>query len=169
LQDAIRTRFAEDGGTGDYVTHTLDGLNDSIDTWTVNGGSYDFTLAWQAPLADVGSITFFTAGSAVNDVGGPLGDRYYADYATIGFAIPGDADGDTDVDLGDFADLQRCFNGSDAAIGDGCEYLDFDDNGTVSLADFGRGRPPSPILRPHSPQKMLADPFAADCSIVGGQ
>jgi len=136
LRDAIRTRFAEEGSTGDYVTHTLDGLNDSIDNWIANGGSYEFTLAWAAPLADEGSVTFFTAGSAVNDAQGPLGDRYYADYATIGFARPGDADGDSDLDLRDFADLQRCFNSASPAMGQGCEYLDFDDNGTVSLADF---------------------------------
>ncbi len=136
LRDAIRTRYAEEESTGDYVTHTLDGLNDSIDNWTASGGAYEFTLAWQAPLADMGSITFFTAGCAVNDPPSTLGDRFYADYATIGFARPGDADGDTDVDLDDLANLQQCFGGSNAVIGDECEYLDFDGNGTVSLADF---------------------------------
>ena len=136
LQDAIHTRFADDDSTGDYVTHTFDGFSDSIANWTANGGSYEFILAWQAPLTDEGSVTFFTAGSAVNDARGSLGDRFDADYATIRFALPGDADGDTDVDLADFADLQRCFNDADTAIGPGCEYVDFDDDGFVSLEDL---------------------------------
>jgi mono/diheme cytochrome c family protein len=136
LRDAIHTRFA-DNATNDYVTHTRTGLNDSITDWTANGGSYQFILAWQAPPGDAGSITFFTAGNAVDDAHVNLGDRYYADYATIAFARPGDADGDNDVDLVDFAKLQRCFNGSVPATGEGCEYLDSDDNGAVSLDDVG--------------------------------
>jgi thiosulfate dehydrogenase len=136
LRDDVHTRFAENA-TNDYVTHTRSGLDDSISNWTTNGGSYEFKLAWQAPLNDVGSITFFTAGNAVDDDRLPVHDRYYADYATIGFAHPGDADGDTDVDLLDFAELQRCFNGSAPATGDGCEYLDSDDNGAASLDDVG--------------------------------
>ncbi|MEK6575565.1 MAG: dockerin type I domain-containing protein, partial [Chloroflexota bacterium] len=134
LRDAVHTRFA-DNRTTDYVTHTRDGVNDSIVNWTAGGGSYEFILAWRAPPADAGSITFFTAGQAVNDALA-TGDHYYADYATIGFARPGDADGDTDVDLVDFAELQRCFNGAGPAAGDACEYVDFDDDGRVSLDDL---------------------------------
>jgi len=136
LQDAIRTRFAENDTTGDYVTHTRDGVDDSIDNWTTNLGSYEYHFGWQAPLTDVGLITFFTAGNAINDAAANNGDRYYADDATVGFARPGDADGDNDLDLLDLADFQRCFNGSDPAVGEGCEYLDFDDNGAVSLEDL---------------------------------
>ena len=136
LLDAIHTRFAEGGSTGDYVTHTLAGRNDSTANWAANGGSYDYFLAWQAPAVDAGSITFFTAGNAVDNAHADNGDRYYADYATIGFARPGDADGDKDVDLLDFAQLQRCFNGANPAVGAGCEYVDFNDNGAVSLADL---------------------------------
>lgn len=133
LRDAVNTRYADDHTT-DYVTHTSDGVNDSIANWTVNGDSYEFNLAWRAPPVDAGSITFFTASLAVNDAQASLGDHYYADYATIGFARPGDADGDTDVDLLDFAELQRCFNG--AGLADACQYVDSDDDGMVSLDDL---------------------------------
>jgi len=136
LLDAILTRFSEGGSTGDYVTHTRDGVDDSITNWTANLGSYEFDLAWRAPLVDAGTFTFFTAGNAINDGQANNGDRYYADYATIGFARPGDADGDADVDLWDLADFQRCFNGTDPASGAGCEYVDFDDDGAVSLEDL---------------------------------
>jgi len=136
LQDAIHTRFAKGDSAGDYVTHTRDGVNNSIANWTANLGSYEYHFRWQAPLTGAGSITFFTAGNAVNNAQFNYGDRYYADYATIGFARSGDADGDNDVDLRDFADLQRCFNGSDAAMGGACEYLDINDDGAVSLTDL---------------------------------
>lgn len=136
LQDAIHTRFAEGGSSGDYVTHTREGVDDSIAAWTANGGSYPFNLEWQAPVTDMGTITFFVSGNAINNFAANNGDRYYADNATIGFAHPGDADGDTDLDLADFADLQRCFNDTDPAIGPRCEYVDFDDDGAVSLDDL---------------------------------
>lgn len=134
LSDAVHTQYA-DNHTTDYVTHTRVGFDDSVANWTTNSGSYEFILAWQAPLVDAGTITFFTAGQAVN---GALatGDHYYADYATIGFAHPGDADGDTDVDLLDFAELQRCFSGAGPTAGDACPYVDSDDDGMVSLDDL---------------------------------
>jgi thiosulfate dehydrogenase len=134
LRDAVHTRYA-DNRTTDYVTHTRDAFDDSIANWTVNGYSYEFILAWRAPPVDAGSITFFTAGQAVNGIM-PTGDHYYADYATIGFARPGDADGDTDVDLLDFAELQRCFNAAGPAADDACQYVDSDDDGMVSLDDL---------------------------------
>ncbi len=135
LQDAIRTRFAEGDVTSNYVTHTRDGVNESIADWATNLGSYEYPFAWQAPLIDVGSITFFVSGNAINNLAANNGDRYYADNATIGFARPGDADGDTDLDLADFAELQRCFNDTDPTIAAGCEYVDFDDDRAVSLED----------------------------------
>lgn len=136
LTDTINTCFAEGGESGDYVTHTRDGFDDSMDRWTINGGQYPFILAWQAPLVDMGPVTFFTASNAVDGTQNSLRDRYYSDYATVGFARPGDADGDGDVDLLDFAYLQRCFNGTDPVVEEKCEYVEFDNNGAVSLDDL---------------------------------
>jgi thiosulfate dehydrogenase len=135
LSDAVHTRYA-DNHTTDYVTHTRNAFEDSVANWAVNGNAYEFILAWQAPLVDAGPITFFTAGQAVNNNTRATGDHYYADYATIGFAHQGDADGDTDVDLVDFAELQRCFSGAGPAAGDACQYVDSDDDGMVSLDDL---------------------------------
>ncbi len=58
------------------------------------------------------------------------------------FGIPGDIDGDGDVDLADFATLSTCFGGPGATTPpDGCEADDFaasdlDGDGDVDLGDF---------------------------------
>lgn len=58
---------------------------------------------------------------------------------TLGSAtgIPGDTDGDGDVDLVDFAAFQLCFTGPGGSAADQCNSVDFDDDGDVDLADFG--------------------------------
>jgi hypothetical protein len=51
----------------------------------------------------------------------------------------GDVDGDCDVDLGDFAGLQRCYTGSLAggtALASACLCLDVDGDGDVDEADY---------------------------------
>ncbi len=54
---------------------------------------------------------------------------------TIG--LPGDADGDGDVDLTDYAEFAVCLNGPDAgAVESGCSVFDVDLDADVDLADF---------------------------------
>ncbi|MEK7710913.1 MAG: choice-of-anchor V domain-containing protein [Planctomycetota bacterium] len=133
ITDALRTQFAEGGASPEYVTHTFDGVADSIASWTVNGGFYEYNLAWQAPSSDAGPVTLFVAGNAVNDLQASYGDRFYSTYAAMGFAEPGDLDGDGDVDLADFANVQTCFgNGASG----GCEYADLDGDSDVALIDL---------------------------------
>ena len=51
---------------------------------------------------------------------------------------PADFDGDSDVDLTDFAGFTACFNGPNRApVYTSCGYADFDLDGDVDLADFG--------------------------------
>ena len=135
ILDADNTQYTDSGFTVEYVTHTRDGVDDSVANWGSNAGSYAYHVAWQAPGGDEGPVTFFAAGNAVNDAQALLGDRYYAAHATIGYAVPGDADGDGDLDLLDFADLQRCFDGDGAPTGEVCAYLDVNGDNTVSLVD----------------------------------
>ncbi len=135
LSDPARTRYA--GGQPEYVTHTLAGLEDSIARWSENAGGFDFAVRWQAPPVDVGSVTLFLAGQAVDDSESPGGDHYYATHATLRFARPGDADGDDDLDLRDVAAMQRCFGGG---LADECQYADTSGDGVVEaadIADFG--------------------------------
>jgi cytochrome c peroxidase len=53
-------------------------------------------------------------------------------------SVPGDCDGDGDVDLVDFSAFQLCFTGSSAGpVDSACVCSDFDRDGDVDLADFG--------------------------------
>jgi len=127
LSDPVHTQYAD--GITSYVTHTYDGFSDALATWVGNGNAYTYHLQWQAPGVDVGSVTFYTAGNAVNNALSFFGDHFYFSYRKAPFAEPADADGDHDVDLFDFATLQRCF-GSDGVLPDGCEFVDdgYDDS-----------------------------------------
>lgn len=135
ITDQLRTQEAELSGP-EYITHTLVGYQDSIADWAANGGAYEFHLQWQAPNTDVGPITIFVAGQAVDNADAFQGDRYYATYTTAIFVTEGDADADTDLDLVDFAVIQRCFGaGLWTEISEDCKSADFDGDGTVALAD----------------------------------
>jgi murein tripeptide amidase MpaA len=59
-----------------------------------------------------------------------------AEVATGG-CLTGDSDGDGDVDLVDFGNLQLCFTGPTASATGGCLDFDFDGDGDVDLVDFG--------------------------------
>jgi len=50
--------------------------------------------------------------------------------------LPGDCDGDGDVDLADHAELDACLGGPDVGLGPDCGCFDFDFDGDVDLADF---------------------------------
>ncbi len=140
-QPPIRTQLAS--SNPNYLTHTFFSYADSLNQWGSNGGAYSFPIQWQAPVTDVGRLTFFTAGNAVfhTQINPPAtnpdiaDDRYYAARKTIGFAEPGDADGDADLDLADFASFQRCYNDDMPSTDPGCEYLYLDSDDSVSLDD----------------------------------
>ncbi|MBK9126314.1 MAG: M6 family metalloprotease domain-containing protein [Phycisphaerales bacterium] len=50
--------------------------------------------------------------------------------------MPGDCDGDFDVDIDDFADFVPCFFGPELPLGTGCECFDLDPDTDVDLVDF---------------------------------
>ncbi len=56
--------------------------------------------------------------------------------ALVWAPIPGNCDGDDDVDLGDYVDFEACLHGPGGGLGDGCECFDFDTDGDVDLEDF---------------------------------
>ncbi len=56
----------------------------------------------------------------------------------MGASIPGNCDGDNDVDLDDYADFEACLAGPDAGLGTGCECFDFDGDEDNDLKDFAR-------------------------------
>ncbi|GIK15713.1 MAG: hypothetical protein BroJett003_06770 [Planctomycetota bacterium] len=75
LTDAIRTRYA--GSTTQWVTHTEDGADDSVLNWSGNGFAYEYPVEWVAPTSDLGTVTFFAAGNAIDDDGSTVGDNVY--------------------------------------------------------------------------------------------
>ena len=63
----------------------------------------------------------------------------YACAVVTDFVVsdPGDTDGDIDIDLADFALLQRCFGGSDMAFASAvCELVDLDQDNDVDSDDY---------------------------------
>ncbi len=70
-------------------------------------------------------------------VTGGCGSLVSNDAALTVTRYAADADEDCDVDLGDFAVFQACFNGPNNLPSDGCTGdVDFDDDGDVDLGDF---------------------------------
>ncbi len=58
-------------------------------------------------------------------------------YLTItDLVLLGDADGDNDVDMDDYAAFASCLGGPLDSVEPECEALDLDDSGTVDLHDF---------------------------------
>ena len=120
----------------DYVTHTDSGFQDSQASWLPDR-AYDYFVQWKAPnpVMNAGPVTLFAAGNVANDWNSFNGERYYSDHATLQYAINGDADGDTDRDLYDYAVVQRCFTGEEIGLGDECKFLDANYDEEVSLID----------------------------------
>jgi len=55
----------------------------------------------------------------------------------VGCHVPyADADGDGDVDLSDFAELQRCYSGENHLFPEGCFCQDYDGDNDVDMLDF---------------------------------
>lgn len=133
IADALRTEFAD--GNANYVTQTGEAYAESLAQWDAQGGAHQFPVRWQAPGNDVGSVTFFVAGNAVNDAESINGDRYYGAHHRMVFAVPGDADADTDLDLKDFAALQRCFDPGVPSVVPECLYVSLDQFDEINLAD----------------------------------
>lgn len=133
LSDTDNTQYAD--SDPDYITHTLDAYIASVNQWAANGSSFEYEFQWQAPSSDVGPVTLFAGGNAGNDDHGLDYDHFYATHMTMPFGVAGDADGDGDFDLFDFAWVQQCFSGGGIATGPGCQFADFDGSGQVDSQD----------------------------------
>jgi hypothetical protein len=69
-----------------YVNHTFDGVDTSVAGWAANGNSASFPVRWTAPSTDMGSVTFWAAGNAINNNFSSSGDFIYLTSKTAGFA-----------------------------------------------------------------------------------
>ncbi len=92
--ETTRTQKGVDPGSGrEYIKHRSTGTDpfiaDVAPGWTVQ---------WVAPLADVGTVTFYGAGNAANNNGLNSGDFIYTTSASMAIsAADSDADGLTDA------------------------------------------------------------------------
>jgi len=63
--DSVRTMHNTDDPV--YLNHTSDGVDDSVANWVANGNSVDYPVRWTAPSTDMGAVTFWAAGNAINN------------------------------------------------------------------------------------------------------
>ncbi|HNO77194.1 MAG TPA: hypothetical protein PKN33_03960 [Phycisphaerae bacterium] len=95
-----------------------------------SGGGYsaggEFEIEGTAGQPDAGAMT----GGSFALAGG------FWSAATQNVAIPGDCDGDGEVDLDDHADVIACLSGPSAGVNAGCACFDFDLEGDTDLRDF---------------------------------
>lgn len=102
---------------------------------TAGLGGQSFVVVWGGGRADLGAT----------DVLGKL----------IGY-LPGDSDGDGDVDLDDVAHFQDCASGPELPLTPGCEDNDLDGDADVDQSDFGI------FQRCYSGPNAAADPNCAN-------
>lgn len=62
--------------------------------------------------------------------------EFYGIYEGYSPIEPGDCDGDSDIDLTDFAEFQLCFTGSGGTVTPQCACADLDGDGDADLVDF---------------------------------
>ncbi len=85
--DAVKTKLNPDDNA--YLNHTSDGVDASVAAWAGNGNSYSYPARWTAPATDMGTITFWAAGNAINNNFSPTGDTIYLTSKSASFqAIP---------------------------------------------------------------------------------
>ncbi|UCG16286.1 MAG: hypothetical protein JSV19_13430 [Phycisphaerales bacterium] len=114
-------------------------FNDFSVTGTGPGGSGDGTWTFVIPAQGSGhhgeTLLFFLR--ADDSIGNPAFDSNDEVLYGIVIGVPGDWDGDGDVDLTDYAALADCLTGPGGGPpGSGCNVLDFDVDADIDVADF---------------------------------
>lgn len=84
ITDSVNTKFND--SDPNWVNHNATGVGNSVANWAGNGNSVDYNVRWEAPGGDVGAVTFFAAGNAINDNMSMLGDNIYTTSTTAVFA-----------------------------------------------------------------------------------
>ena len=81
VTDAANTQLKEQNSK-QYVMHTADGSAQGTND------KHEWNLKWTAPAADIGPITFYTAGNAANGNFIPTGDYIYTEQAESTPPVP---------------------------------------------------------------------------------
>jgi hypothetical protein len=85
---------------------------------------------------DVGDLYFIDPGMNMVMIENPRGFSIWGFQGPV--PLPGDCDGDGDVDQNDFVQMEPCLMGPGGGLPGGCECFDLDGSGGVDLLDFGR-------------------------------
>lgn len=105
-----------------------------VDWFTVDCGGTASSTGGAFELA--GTIGQPDAGPVMTGGSFALSGGFWSGIHVVGPAIPGDCDGDGDVDLDDYANMEVCLLGPAGNSGSGCVCLDVDADNDVDLADF---------------------------------
>jgi gluconolactonase len=84
------------------------------------------------------TVTFIVPGTYVLELWAYDGIVPATDEVTVHVLVPGDFDGDGDVDVTDIGQFDVCMTGANAGpVAPGCELVDVDTDGDVDMTDFG--------------------------------
>jgi len=127
----------------DFYTVPDDPFTVGIDAGTAGGDAFD--IAWAVDPqtwlpADLPGFDFIRITNAVNYLAGSV-DEVSTEIDAVADVRPGllgDADADLDVDGWDYAAFDECLRDSPAGrIAALCRVMDFDDDGRLTVLDFG--------------------------------
>lgn len=71
---------------GGWVNHTSSGVNNAVANWGASGNSATYNMQWQAPATDLGALTFWAAGNAINNNFSSSGDIIYLTSVSATFS-----------------------------------------------------------------------------------
>lgn len=130
LSDLVNTRFAATKDDQNvWAEHTLTGVANAVANWAAMGSSAQYHVQWRAPAADVGTVTFYAAGNAINNNMANSGDTIYLTSVTaVAQICPADLNGDGAVNASDLAALLGAWGGPGPA--------DLNNDGAVNSGDL---------------------------------
>lgn len=76
VSDAVNTQL-NPGAGGVWINHTFSGVNNAVANWAAMGNAAEYQVQWEAPALDVGPVTFWAAGNAINNNFFNSGDIIY--------------------------------------------------------------------------------------------
>lgn len=86
LADPTNTQF--NGEDPNWVNHTSTGVGNAVTNWAGMGNAAEYNVDWIAPGSDVGAITFWAVGNAINNNFSQSGDLIYLTDTSATFADP---------------------------------------------------------------------------------
>lgn len=73
---------------GGWVNHTFTGVGNSVTNWGGMGSAAEYNVDWVSPASDVGAVTFWAAGNAINNNSLSSGDQVYLTSSSASFGVP---------------------------------------------------------------------------------